>query len=101
MANLLMQAARADLPQDRKKEMWNKRRFCVDVEEGQKKRWGTEGHVVVGEMRGPEKNRRGKETWRLHVRVGISQGNWRDGVQCNGKEMHREPFGQGQPELCN
>lgn len=31
IANLLMQAAHTDLPQDRKKEMWNKRRFWVYV----------------------------------------------------------------------
>lgn len=30
-ANLLMQAAHTDLPQDRKKEMWNKHRFWVYV----------------------------------------------------------------------
>lgn len=31
IANLLMQAAHADLPQDGQKEMWNKRRFWVYV----------------------------------------------------------------------
>lgn len=87
IANLLMQAAHADLPQDREREPWNKRRFWVYVREGQRKRWGTEGHMAVGEMRRPGKNMRGKETWRLHARVGILQGNEQDGAQWNSTEI--------------
>lgn len=48
-----------------------------------------------------KKNMRGKETWRLHARVGILQGIKQDGAQRNSTEMHRDPPEQGRPELCN